>query len=929
MTFPQTPRGIAVEMYIDAVWTDITSDVYQRDPITLTRGKTEHGSRTPPSSIQLMLNNRLGKYSPRNPLGTYYGKIGRNTPLRVRLNDLAAPVFDASSSPTAGTGNLSWTHTPATPNANPTGVLIWVVHTGTTTNQVTSVTYGGVTIPLHGTGDAASSPTGGTYTRHFLGTGLPRGPQTVVVTVSGAATKQAVCMTVTSTSAVEINNTPANTTGTGANPTKSVTVTKNTLILGLLHSGQDAITSVAPGTGYVDVVEHDFGSDVMSVIKRSTTAAAGAHNVLWTATLDTYLINDVALSDSGIRGSGEISSLPARWDTSGNDAWVPIEASGILRRTNLGSTPVSSGLKDYLVTTSPFAYWPLDEGPSATYGSQAGTGRPHLFYEWPPNGTVGSPVIAFSTGDLGAFLPKSLGIAHTGIEDVGSMTGGLVTSQDLSTLAVDFVFKSADLNAGFIRVHMTDDSYWIVIFNSTDPPDNDLRIGRYDKQVGAFDFLDDTAALPAMTDGLLHHIRMQLTEDGADVDYVVYLDGVSVLSGTRTALTIASATSLEFQYPIAGGGQSMALGHVTVWDGSVPSIADTVLAATAYIGEAAGRRFERLCELADVPFVSIGNLDQTLAMGAQFTDYFENQIAEIETTDSGLIYEPRDSLALGYRTRESLYDQEPTATLDYSNHELAPPFEPVEDDAHIANDVFAQRRDGGSRQATLESGALSVQDPPNGVGRYKDEVTVNVETDEMLEGMAAWLLVLGTVDEARLPRLHVDLANPEVVAAGIERQVLSIDAGDRVAVTDAAAAFIYDDISVLALGSVETLNAFEHRLTFNCTPASPYAVSSYESGDQARYDTTGSALNSSVTSSATTLSVKTTGTAGQTTLWTTAGDDFDIMVGGERMTCTAISGATSPQSFTVVRSVNGVVKAHAADTDVRLFHTPRYALGGS
>lgn len=190
MVFPQTPRALAVELYLNGAWTAITSDVYQRDGIKMTRGKTDESGRTPPTACSLTVNNRLGKYSPHNPLGTYYGQIGRNTPARVRLNDLEPPIFDASSSPTAGTGNLSWTHTPTTPNDNPTGVLIWVVHTGTTTNQVTSVTYGGVTIPLHGTGDAASSPTGGTYTRHFLGTGLPRGPQTVTVTVSGAATKQ-------------------------------------------------------------------------------------------------------------------------------------------------------------------------------------------------------------------------------------------------------------------------------------------------------------------------------------------------------------------------------------------------------------------------------------------------------------------------------------------------------------------------------------------------------------------------------------------------------------------------------------------------------------------------------------------------------------------------------------------------------------------
>jgi hypothetical protein len=60
-------------------------------------------------------------------------------------------------------------------------------------------------------------------------------------------------------------------------------------------------------------------------------------------------------------------------------------------------------------------------------------------------------------------------------------------------------------------------------------------------------------------------------------------------------------------------------------------------------------------------------------------------------------------------------------------------------------------------------------------------------------------------------------------------------------------------------------------------------------------------------------------------LWTTDTDEmpFDINVGGEQMTVTAISGSSSPQTFTVTRSVNGVTKEHASGSDVRLW-TPKY-----
>lgn len=61
-------------------------------------------------------------------------------------------------------------------------------------------------------------------------------------------------------------------------------------------------------------------------------------------------------------------------------------------------------------------------------------------------------------------------------------------------------------------------------------------------------------------------------------------------------------------------------------------------------------------------------------------------------------------------------------------------------------------------------------------------------------------------------------------------------------------------------------------------------------------------------------------------IWSTTADDFDIMMGGERMTVTAVSGASSPQTFTVTRAVNGVSKTHDAGTKVMLYKPTILAL---
>ena len=44
------------------------------------------------------------------------------------------------------------------------------------------------------------------------------------------------------------------------------------------------------------------------------------------------------------------------------------------------------------------------------------------------------------------------------------------------------------------------------------------------------------------------------------------------------------------------------------------------------------------------------------------------------------------------------------------------------------------------------------------------------------------------------------------------------------------------------------------------------------------------------------------------------------------MTVTNITGSSSPQTFTVTRSVNGVVKAQSAGVAVALWNTPVAAL---
>lgn len=78
------PIGLTVELYLDGMgWVDITPYVYYRDMVRISRGKSDETGTVQPQGCFLTLNNRDGRFSPRNPSGPWYGVIGRNTPLRV------------------------------------------------------------------------------------------------------------------------------------------------------------------------------------------------------------------------------------------------------------------------------------------------------------------------------------------------------------------------------------------------------------------------------------------------------------------------------------------------------------------------------------------------------------------------------------------------------------------------------------------------------------------------------------------------------------------------------------------------------------------------------------------------------------------------------------------------------------------------------
>lgn len=110
----EQPTGLPqVEIYVGG-WIDISSFVRYQQGIQVTRGQPDENQKTNPSTARFRLDNRDGRFSPRNPLGPYYGLIDRNTPCRVSVQSGNAKSYrfwgEIASWPQDwdGTGNDAW-----------------------------------------------------------------------------------------------------------------------------------------------------------------------------------------------------------------------------------------------------------------------------------------------------------------------------------------------------------------------------------------------------------------------------------------------------------------------------------------------------------------------------------------------------------------------------------------------------------------------------------------------------------------------------------------------------------------------------------------------------------------------------------------------------------------------------------------------------
>ncbi|HET6286358.1 MAG TPA: hypothetical protein VFG15_06370 [Amycolatopsis sp.] len=878
--FPDAPRDLAVELYVNDGWQDITPHVYQRDPIRISRGRPNETTTVAPSSCSLTLNNRGGTYSPRNPIGPYYGSIGRNTPLRVAIRT-AKDSFTrtvASGWGTADVGGAWSTHGAG-------GSVLasqWNVAAGA----------GTITVSVADAQRLSYQPA-----QLYRDVDVAVTVSAPVADVTGAAIEFALALSGVSTTdyfrvVVKAQTTEAVTIAIFHY--SGTTIVGDTTVAGLTFSSGTQLRI----RGQVDG----------QTIRAKVWAASASEPYAWNVEGRSDLLSGRAAGWVGVRGGlysgntnapvtfsfdsfevrstrffGEVSNWPSQWDTSGNDVYAQIEAAGILRRLGQGQPSLRSTLYRGYTTVSPalLGYWPVEDGTDSTEIASGIGGAPMQLKGGTTTFATNSsfagsaPIAKSNASQWSAVLP---GAANTGkIQAVF-----LMQLPDAGETDLDAVFRIDSSGTA---------AFWDLTYGTLN--NGSFQLNVYDQ---GRSLIHSSGFTFSNLNGQPMQVSIQLEQNGSDVDYVVAVmfygaTGGLLLTGTVTGRTVGSCLGvMANQYRQCTG---TAYGHIAVRN-YVVSIFALAAQLRAYVGETARARMARLCSETGVSFAEYNNGQGTAStlVGPQARDSFLALIGEAAAADMGSLSESRSALGLIYRLRNSLYNQRAALTLDYDAGHLAPPFRPVEDDQALRNDVTVTRKNGSSYQVEQQTGPLAVTEPSTGVGvgRYDTAVTLNLAYDQQAADAASWLVHLGTVDEARYPSIKVNVAKLAKVAPALALDALAVTCDDRIVIENPKATVLApEDISQLVRGYTEEIRALEHDLTFQCTPASPYDVLVLDDDSLGKIDTDTSALVGAAGATDTQLLVSDYPGPG----WTSdpAEMPIPIVVGGEEMSVTAISAA--------------------------------------
>ncbi|MPZ27548.1 MAG: hypothetical protein GEV12_14350 [Micromonosporaceae bacterium] len=952
MTFPDLRADVRVEVAFGAQpgassagwqWTDVSGDRLA-DPISIERGRQDEASQVGPGECTLSLDNPHGHYTPDQPLSPHYPDVVEGVPLRVSvgrphvgagLKDLTQSTSHVAPGVTMGKAGLlicAWASTSAARDYTaPVSMTEQAEVDGNDSTMMSAIEV----LPAAGATGTRVATTNLASAWVATTIGLHGDTVTVAEVLSGVRTAANATKNLTLTTA------PSTVAGQWLVAVQYYGVIATQENRFIPDSPQDSEggwvllgdSDTLPGKStrmraWARRVTHD-GAHAITFVGEDTSTSMDNHGHLYVLSgVDDWSIR--AMMEVGAWGPswphGDLADLADLADLEDPDARrgesrVAVDAAGILRRLGQGQPPVPSALARFTADLpSLVRRWPLENdatregipernmrllaidvvpefGPRPTFGADAG-----------PPGTPRS-LLMRPTHEVRFDASAAAGWAvQLWLTPGESALDGDSGSWAISPLVEGDVLLSWETD-GTIGLFLQDEAgFSIGSDTDTIVPDGPALVTFFCAANGS----QVTADVNLLNTGQSVHLVVL----GLAQPSLVNLGGVVVTNGA----TFGATTTGRDVYV-----SHVAVGQAVTWQGDAAIAAATLRAGSGWAGETAGRRMERLCGEQGIVFRPVGDLDQTALMGPQPVATLLENLRECEAADQGILYEPRQTIGLGYRTLASLYNQLPRLSLDAGaggEGDIVNPFLPVQDDQAVRNAVTVEHPEGNS---------FSVVDEANVArrGRYEDQRQINVLSFLQLPDVAGWLLHLGTWPGMRYPAVSPALD----VRAGIVPAWEVLDVGDVIPVSNLPPQHPTNVVALLAQGYAETIRPHSWGAEVNCSPAGPYTVGVYADvgetpgpDEPKRYSSDGTfrtigPINATGTSIAFTIT--------QGPFWTTdpAALPFDILVGGERMRVTNIAAPTgSFQTFTVIRSINGVVKEHPDGVQVHLWKPARYAL---
>lgn len=617
------------------------------------------------------------------------------------------------------------------------------------------------------------------------------------------------------------------------------------------------------------------------------------------------------------------------------DAWVRVEATGVLDQLGKGLDVARGALERKDIALGPAYLWPMTDGANATsLGGYKGTPAMPRLPSAPSD--VELAKVAGPAGAPASYPELRSDTVTTG-DEVFKVS--LDPDQTDDGWSIEFIHKAsttqtAEATVSWPLSFITKYYNWSVVFLA-DPANEVLLQGfsRTDNS-GASDISFSHTFSSSPLDGQWHHWRFG-SDEVADAFLYIWRDG-ELLATDTTSVTgvVGGITEITVQFdPLLDSTEdSTSLGELAIFEAD-PSVDNgTYDAFLGYAGELAEDRFSRICGEESISDTVVGdpNGEDSTRMGPQPLATVLDVLAEVERTDDANIFETRNELGLTIRTGRSKMNQDPALTLSYEGGQIAPGLDPVVGDEHIRNDVTAAGRNSTFRQAIQETGPNNVQAPADdsfGVGRYTTRVDASTYEDDTLLDVAQWRVHKGTFDSTWYAQVTADLDADQTIVS----DAAAVDVGDLIRLTNLPEDEAPDStVDHIVIGIDEQIGTHRRTITFHLEPGRPYVVGVLGSTGAAGYlDCKGSALAEVLDTTETGIDLTITDSC----TWTHASGDYDVVIGREVMTVTAVGSVTGTfpsrsQTLTVTRSANGAVLTHAIGEEVHVLNPFVLVSGG-